>query len=117
MKYLHLILAGLLVISCNTGDLDEKKYQKKREELERDEREHPVNFLTVFSQDKKNFIGQTVVTGVVRNRASVSAYKHVRLKMLFYKDGTLVENHEEVVDDPVPPGGETSFKSKYFTPK
>ncbi len=68
--------------------------------------------------DKRNLIGKTVVTGVIANNATVCSYKKVRIKMLFYnREGKLVENHEEVVDEVIKANNKASFKSRYFTPK
>ena len=62
-------------------------------------------------------IGQTVVKATIANKASVSAYKDIRIKMLFFKEGVEVENHEDVVDKVVTANNQVQYTSKYFTPK
>src|SRR4051812_467488 len=96
------IIPLLLLLSCGGGKLNDRKYEKTKKDIEKQERKYPLNFLAVKGAEKKNLIaqlmGQTVVTGTVRNNASVCSYEDVRIKMLFYKAGNLTENHEEVIE-------------------
>lgn len=112
------MLVGLA--SCGgsgNSEKDLKKYEETKEKLEEREKENPLDFLIVIADEKKNLIGQTVVKGVIENKASVASYKKVRVKLLYYKDGALVTNHEEEYDEVIRAGHRYEFKAKYFTPK
>lgn len=119
-KAIFLILALNLLFSCGRGgnsEKDIKKYEETKEKLAEREKENPLNFLIVVADNKKNLIGQTVVKGVIENKASVASYKKVRVKLLYFKQGALVTNHEEVYDEVIRPNHRYEFKAKYFTPK
>ena len=120
MKYFFCLYAVILLLSSCAGSekkLDEETYTEQKESLEVTEKKHPLKFLSVRGDDKKNIIGQTVVRGSIHNKATVVAYKDVRIKMLCYKDGKMVEEHEDVIDEVIKPGTEKDFKTKYRLPK
>lgn len=120
MKLKPILIACLICLAaCNRGDknLDTDNYTKTKESLEDKEKNHPLDFLSVTSTDKRNLMGQTVISGTVHNNASVCSYKDVRVKMLFFKGGTLVANHEQVLDDAIKANNIKRFKSRYATPK
>ena len=74
--------------------------------------------LTVTGSDKHNLVGQTVIKGVVSNKATVAVYKDVDLQLDFYsKTGALLETDRETVYETIRPGQSKSFKTKYFAPK
>jgi hypothetical protein len=120
MKYfLGIVSLMFLLPACGSSEKtkDEKTYTEQKESLEETEKKHPLRFLSVKGDDKKNIIGQTVVRGTIYNKATVVTYKDVRIKMLCYKDGKMVEEHEDVTDDLVKPNSEKDFKIKYRLPK
>ena len=120
MKKLLSILLIPLVFSCGgngNSAADLKKYEETKEKLAKRETENPLQFLQVIAEKNKNLIGQTVVKGVVENKATVASYRDIRLKILYYKQATLVENHEEEYNAIIPPNNKMQFKAKYFTPK
>ena len=119
MKYFFSILAFMLAASCGSGEqkLDTESYEKSKETLIDKEKKNPLNFLSVTGDDKKNLIGQTVVRGKIKNTASVTAYRDVRIKMFCYKNGSMVEEHEDLVDEVVKPNTTEDFKTKYRLPK
>ena len=121
MKYFPLTcFIILLLTACGSSaekQTDEKKYTEQKESLEQTEKKHPLRFLKVEGDDKKNLIGQTVVRGTIYNKATVIAYKDVRIKMLCYKAGKMVEEHEDIIDDIVKPNTDKDFKTKYRLPK
>jgi hypothetical protein len=120
MKTLLFIFVLPLVVACSSGgnsEADLRKYEETKEKLAQREIENPINFLRVVAEKNKNLIGQTVVKGVVENTASVASYRDIRLKLLYYKQGQLVENHEEEYNATIPPNNKMEFKAKYFTPK
>lgn len=116
-------LLVMVVASCggsdgktDTGKKD--KYEEKKENLADIEKKNPVRFLSVSGHDKKNLIGQTVVKGTLKNKATVATYKDVELELSFFsKTGALLEKDIEIVYDKIEPGKETDFKTKYFAPK
>lgn len=122
-KNIYLIALIIAFASCNgnkdaTAKLDKKSYQEQKESLLDKEKKSPKDFLVLTGTDKRNFWGQTVYKGVIRNNASVCSYKNIRIKLLYYKtDGTLVTNHEEQLEETIKPSNEIEFKAKYKTPR
>lgn len=118
-------LLCIVIASCGGSNSDSKtdtlkkdKYEEKKENLADIEKKNPVRFLSVSGHDKKNLIGQTVVKGTLKNKATVASYKDVEVEMSFYsKTGALLEKDIEIVYDKIEAGKETDFKTKYFAPK
>ena len=108
-----------LLTSCGSSEkkFDSQSYEQHKESLAEKEKKNPLSFLTVNGGNKKNIIGQTVVHGRISNKATVSSYKDVRIKMLCYKDTKRVEEHEDVIGDVIRPGATNDFKIKYRLPK
>lgn len=125
MKKLMYILFALLAVACNNNDTSDSNsnsvdsnYQSAKETLVEKEKKQPKKFLKIKNEkDKKNFWGQTVVKAYIVNTASVVSYKNIRIKSLYYKEGQLVENHEDVIDATIAPGDKEKIKLKYGTPK
>ena len=120
MKYFFSILLFVFTASCGAGNNEKtatQTYEKAKESLLDKEKKNPLQFLTVHGDDKKNLIGQTVVRGTIINNATVAAYKDVRIKMLCFKDGSMVEEHEDIIDDIVKPSSSRDFKTRYRLPK
>ena len=119
-KNLFTIIIMTCLLSCGgnaSSEKDIKNYEATKEKLAKREKKFPVEFLSISSTSKRNLIGQTVVNGVIKNAATVTAYKKVRVKLLYYSSGSLVENHEEVYDEIILPNNQHSYRAKYFTPK
>lgn len=115
---------ALVLMSCllscggnSSNERDIEKYEATKEQLAKRETKFPIEFLSISSSNKKNLIGQTVVKGIIKNTATVTAYKKVRVKLLYFSQGSVVENHEEVFDDLILPNNQHSYKTRYFTPK
>jgi hypothetical protein len=101
-----------------TGSGKKDKYEETKENLAETEKKNPVRFLSVSSHDKKNLIGQTVIKGTLKNKATVASYKDVEVELSFFsKTGALLEKDIEVIYETVAAGKETDFKTKYFAPK
>ena len=96
---------------------NEESYVAQKKSITTKEQKHPLKFLSVKGDDKKNLIGQTVIRGTIVNNASIVAYKDVRVKMLCYKNGVMAEEHEDVIDEVVKPNASINFKTKYRLPK
>jgi hypothetical protein len=116
MKYI--LFAFLIILiggSCgaNAEKTDEKTYAEQKESLEQKEKKHPLQFLEVKGDNKKNILGQTVIHGTIYNKATIASYKDVRIKMLCYKDGKMIEEHEDVINDIIKPNSDNNFKTKY----
>ncbi|MFN4007195.1 MAG: hypothetical protein ACK4HE_06770 [Chitinophagaceae bacterium] len=123
MEKLMYILFALLAVACNNNDNSysngvDSNYQTAKETLVEKEKKEPKRFLKIENEkDKKNFWGQTVVKAYLVNTASVVSYKNIRIKSFYYKNGQLVENHEDVIDATIAPGNKEKIKLKYGTPK
>jgi len=121
MKYFSLTCFIIIVLTACGGSAEksteDKTYSEQKESLEQTEKKHPLRFLRIEGDNKKNLIGQTVVRGTIFNKATLAAYKDVRIKMLCYKDGKMVEEHEDVVNDIIKPNSDKDFKTKYRLPK
>lgn len=120
IKNFLFLLALMAILSCGNKGSSKKEitdYDASREKLAERERKHPLEFLTITSRDKRNFIGQTVVKGDIGNTATITSYKNVRIKLLYYRQGTLVANHEQVENELIKPNHSNTYKAKYFTPK
>lgn len=120
MKFIPAIcLIFSILVSCSSNEkkLDEESYTAQKESLEQKEKKHPLQFLRVEGDNKKNIIGQTVIRGTIYNNATVASYKDVRIKMLCFKDGKMVEEHEDTIDDVIKPNSDNDFKTKYRLPK
>ncbi len=116
MKFSLAITCLLLLFSCKEK-FDNKMYAENKVSLAQRESEHPEQFLKLSSDDKKNLFGATVIKGKIVNTASVAAYKNTRIKMLCYKNGIRVEEHEDVIPQIIKPGSVQNFKTKYHLPK
>ncbi len=118
-----LLLAGFacLFFSCSSSTIaetDAKNYNAQRVELAKQEKEKPLSFLRVYSSDKKNIFGGTVVKGVVNNTATVCSYKDVRMKLLSYDaNGKIIEEHEDVLNGLIKPNDNKEFKLRYHLPR
>ena len=97
---------------------EKENYELTKKNLRDKEIKSPQNFLTVTGSDKHNLVGQTVIKGVVANKATVAVYKDVDIQLDFYsKTGALLETDKETVYETIRPGQSKSFKTKYFAPK
>lgn len=123
MRILFVALTATVLFSaCQSKTKSEKAskdaYEKGAKSLEEIEQEHPTRFLLVTGKDRRNLIGQTVVKGSIHSKAKMVTYKDVTVKLSFYSStGTLLEEDQETIYESIAPGGEASFKSKYFAPK
>ena len=122
-KLISIVLSALVIFSsCNNKAkniaAEKENYQKAKETLEEKEKKNPVAFLSVYSRDKHNLIGQTVIKGTINNNAKVCAYKDVQLELSYYsKTGTLLLKTNETVYDKIEPGKSAGFKTKEFAPR
>ncbi len=120
-KYLFLAcILGFAISACSSVEekRSQDKYESSKLSLEEIEKQSPLQFLSVTGNDKKNFLGQTVVKGKVTNKAKLVTYKDVDIKLFFYsKTGALLQEDQEMVYESVAPGATVAFKSKYFSPK
>jgi len=88
MKRFSIFCIVFFLTACGSSEkkFDSQSYEQYKESLAEKEKKNPLAFLTVTAENKKNIIGQTVVRGKISNKATVSSYKDVRIKMLCYKD-------------------------------
>jgi hypothetical protein len=116
MKPALVLLALIIFLSCKEK-FDTKTYQENKQSLSQRESQHPEQFLKISSDDKRNLFGATIIKGKLVNTASVAAYKNARIKMLCFKNGIRVEEHEDIVPDIIKPGTVKNFKTRYHLPK
>jgi hypothetical protein len=121
MKKILVILMSAFFAACSSAPdakNEQESYQVTKEALLKKEEKSPVNFLQISGHNKKNLVGQTVVSGTMTNKASVATYKDVDLKLSFYsKTGALLESDRETIFEVYQPGQSKNFKTKYFAPK
>lgn len=117
-----MLISASTLFSCSSNDLKEpsekESYELTKENLLKKEQKNPAGFLLVSGHDKKNLLGQTVVKGVLTNKATIAVYKDVDLKLSFYsKTRALLETDRETIFELLQPGQSKNFKTKYFAPK
>ena len=114
-----LLILAIGLFSCKNKDkkFDDHSYQETKISLAEKERNNPREFLQLSGDDHRNFFGKTVYKGVIKNTATVAAYNEVRIKLLYFKNGIQVANHEEQFEKTIPPNDDFSFKARYKTPK
>ena len=116
MRVAFIFLVVVSIASCRQK-FDSKSYEENKQSLADREKEHPEQFLKISSDDKKNLFGATVIKGRLVNTASVCCYKNTRVKMLCYKNGVRVEEHEDVIAEVIKPGNVKNFRTRYHLPK
>ncbi|MEO5648725.1 MAG: hypothetical protein ABIR03_02240 [Ginsengibacter sp.] len=115
-----LILSSVIMFACNPDNAKSEKenYELTKENLLKKKQERPQHFLLISGHDKRNLLGQTVVKGVITNKASVAVFKDVEVKLSFYsKTKALLETDKETIFEQLNPGESKDFKTKYFAPK
>ncbi len=122
-KTLLVFFSVLIIFFACKGDnkdynVEDKTYEMQTAQLAKTENKLPQKFLSVHNSNKKNILGQTVVSGRIFNNAKVASYKNIELKLQFFsKTRVLLEEDLETIYEKIAPGESTKFKSKYFTPK
>ena len=117
------LASSIILFSCSSNDakntLSEKEnYELTKKNLREKEIRSPTHFLTVTGSNKHNLVGQTVIKGIIANKATVVVYKDVDVQLDFYsKTGALLETDKETVYETIRPGQSKNFKTKYFAPK
>ena len=123
-SFLILLTAfSVILLSCNGDEAPKKSteqesYKITKESLLKKELKSPQIFLVIGAHDKRNMLGQTVVKGIITNKATVAVFKDVEIKLSFYsKTHALLETDKETVFEVLQPGASKNFKTKYFAPK
>ena len=117
LKTATAIFFTIFTISSCQENFDKKTYEVQKQTIAQKEENNPLEFLKVKGDDKKKFLGATVIKGIITNTATVCPYSNVRIKLLSFKNGVSVEEHEDVVKGILKPGEEMDFKIKYHLPK
>ena len=123
MKYtIGLIFSSICLFASCSETAKEKKetvqYQQSKETIKQIEKKHPLRFIQVESEDKKNIIGQRVVKGSIVSKATVAVYKDIVIRISFKAaTGALLESDQETINELLKPGTSIDFKSKFFPPK
>lgn len=123
-SYLLLSIAfSVTFFSCSEDEgqkksTEQESYKLTKESLLKKEIKSPKSFLVVGGHDKRNMLGQTVVKGIISNKATVAVFKDIDIKLSFYsKTRALLETDKETVFEVLQPGESKNFKTKYFAPK
>src|SRR5665213_1009128 len=120
--FLYILLIASILFSCNSNtaknaQTEKENYELTKENLLKKEQKDPGNFIIVSGHDKRNILGQTVVKGILVNKATVAVFKDVDLKLSFYsKTHALLETDKETIFELLQPGESKNFKTKYFAP-
>ena len=121
--FVFLLASSVILFSCNSNDAkntitEKENYELTKKNLKDKEIKSPQNFLMDTGSNKHNLVGQTVIKGVITNKATVAIYKDVDVQLDFYsKTGALLETDRETVYETIRPGQSKSFRTKYFAPK
>jgi hypothetical protein len=121
--FLFLLISSALLFSCNSDNskkeqAEKESYEATKENLLKKEQKLPQQFLLVNGYNRKNIFGQTVVKGVISNKATVATFKDITLKLSFFsRTKALLETDKETIFETVDPGKSKNFKTKYFAPK
>ena len=88
-------------------------YEKTKMNLEEEEKQNPLNFLSSTGTYRRNFIGQWVLEGNILNTATVASYKDVTFKIVYYsKTKTTLGTEEKTVFEYFKPNSTSAFKIK-----
>ncbi len=118
-----LLLSSLFLFACSSDSSSKEKtekqsYQLTKDELLKKEQKNPQDFLMINGNYKKNLLGQTVVKGILTNKAKIAVFKDVDVSLSFFsKTQALLENDKETEYITIGPGQSKDFKTKYFAPK
>jgi len=121
--FLFLLISSALLFSCNSDSskkeqAEKESYEATKENLLKKEQKLPQQFLLVNGYNRKNIFGQTVVKGVISNKATVATFKDIVLKLSFFsRTKALLETDKETIFETVDPGKSKNFKTKYFASK
>ena len=111
MRFPYLIIMLFIFAGCSNSpkyDINENKYENRKEAVSEMERKTPVAFLEAHVQSEKNLLRQTVVRGQLFNKAKMVTYKDVEIKLQFFsKTSALLEEDKDIIYDEINPG---SFK-------
>jgi len=120
IKIALVCLCALFLLSCNSESAvkENESYNETKTSLKKKEEKNPTAFIIVKGNSKKNIVGQTVVKGILVNKASVATFKDVDIQLTFYsKTKALLETDKETIYQILNPGESQEFKTKYFAPK
>ena len=114
-QIITIIFLSVLFFSCNSANNQHPsaQYEQKKASLGEMEQGSPLRFLKVKGSYHGNLLNQTIVEGEVINKATLTAYKNVKLLIIFRdKEGTIIEKDKELLDDIMKPNTSTDFKIK-----
>lgn len=120
--FIFLLFSCVLLFSCTSDSekdaAEQQSYQATKQDLLKKEQKDPHLFLSVEGKNRKNIIGQTVVTGTIENSATVAVFKDIQIQFSFLsKTNALLETAKETIFETIEPRHSKHFKTKYFAPK
>jgi len=96
----------------------EKTPEELKAELAVKEQSSPTAYLSLNGTYRKNFIGETVLEGTIRNTATAAIFKDIEVKAGFLApSGTVLEEKTFTVYVMLGPSQSTPFKVKVTAPK
>lgn len=121
-RFIFLFFCCVVLFSCTSDSekiaAEQESYQATKQDLLKKEQKYPHLFLSVNGKNRKNIIGQTVVTGTIANNATVAVFKDIQIQFSFFsKTNALLETDKETIFETIEPRHSKHFKTKYFAPK
>ena len=111
-----IMMMCIAVAGCNNAGTSQRpsaQYEEKKASIGDMERASPLKFLKISGSHRSNLINQTVVEGEIINKATLTAYKNIKIQITFLdKEGSTIEKQKRAIDDDVKPGSTTDFKIK-----
>lgn len=117
-----LLFLSTVLISCSenqsrySGSMEaQESYEDTKLSLEEQEKQNPVEFISIDGTYRKNLIGEFVFEGTISNTATVATFKDVVLRFRYYsKTKTLLGKENIAIYEFFPPGSTKKFKAKSF---
>lgn len=97
----------------------EKTPEEIKAELGEKENDYPQKYLTVIDGTfRKNLIGETVIEGTIKNKATIAVFKDIVIKAEFLApSGTSLGSEKFTRYETLGPGYDVTFKFKTYAPK
>ena len=114
-KLLALPLVISLFMACNSANNQHPsaQYEEKKTSLKDMESGSPLKFLKIKGDFHNNLVNQTVVSGEIKNNATLVSYKNLQLQFIFKdKEGSVIQKEKQVFDEVIKPSSSTDFKIK-----
>lgn len=96
----------------------EARLRMERQAKESRESEEPSKYLELNFDYRNNLLGESVLEGKVKNRAELSSFRDITLRIIFFdKKTNVLDSTSQVINETLAPGQDHSFKYKIKSPK